>query len=161
MTRFTGGDMADHAKVGKEFAPIVWEIERGKIREFAKAVGDLNPIYLDRDAAIREGYRDMPVPPTFLTVPMMWSSSMPELINDLKINFAMVLHGEEEYEFYEDIYPGDTITGVPRVTAIKEKTSRAGGKMDMVTVEILYTNQDGKKVAKARTLMVERKQEGI
>ena len=152
--------MADHSKVGKEFPPIVWEVERGKIRELAKAIGDLNPIYLDREAAVREGYRDTPVPPTFLTVPMMWSASMPVLINDLKINFAMVLHGEEEYEFLGDIYPGDVLTGIPRVTAVEEKAGSTGRKMDMVTVEIVYTNQDGKEVARARTLMVERKGRG-
>jgi len=149
--------MADHAKVGKEYAPIVWEIERGKIREFAKALGDMNPIYLDKATAVAEGYKDMPVPLTFLTVPMMWSSSMPVLINDLKINFAMVLHGEEEYEYFHEIYPGDTITGVPKVKAIEEKTSRTGRKMDMVTVEIVYANQHGVDVARARTLIVERK----
>jgi acyl dehydratase len=149
--------MADKSKVGKEYAPIVWEVERGKIREMARAIGDLNPIYVDREAARKEGYRDTPVPPTFLTVPMMWSSSMPVLINDLKINFFMVLHGEEGYEYYQDIYPGDIITGIPKVVSVEEKESKAGKKMDMVTVEILYTNQSGDKVGKARTLLVERK----
>jgi len=149
--------MADSTQVGKTFDPIVWEVERGKIREMAKAIGDPNPIYLDRDAAIRAGYRDTPAPPTFLTVPMMWSSSMPVLINDLKINFMMVLHGEEEYEYYRDIYPGDTITGIPKVASVEEKTSKAGKKMDMVTVEILYKNQNNEDVARARTLLVERK----
>ncbi len=149
--------MADATKTGKEFAPIVWEVERGKIREMAKAIGDPNPVYLEMEAAMKEGYRDIPAPPTFLTVPMMWSSSMPVLINDLKINFMMVLHGEEEYEFYREIYPGDTITGIPKVVSVEEKTSKTGGKMDMITVEILYKNQNDEKVAKARTLMVERK----
>ncbi|HNY64272.1 MAG TPA: MaoC family dehydratase N-terminal domain-containing protein [Deltaproteobacteria bacterium] len=149
--------MADRSKVGKEYDPIVWEVERCKIREMAQAIGDFNPIYVDREAARKAGYRDTPVPPTFLTMPMMWSSSMPMLINDLKINFFMVLHGEEGYEYYKDIYPGDIITGVPRVVSVEEKVSKAGKKMDMVTIEILYTNQNGEQVAKARTLLVERR----
>lgn len=149
--------MADHSKVGREYAPVTWEVERGKIRELAKAIGDMNPIYHDRDAAVREGYKDTPVPPTFLTVPMMWSTSMPGVINDLGINFMMVLHGEEEYEYYGEIYPGDVITAVPRVASIEEKTSKSGRKMDMVTIELVYTNQRGEKVARARTLLVERK----
>jgi acyl dehydratase len=149
--------MADKSKVGKEYAPIVWEVERGKIREMARAIGDPNPIYVDREAARKAGYRDTPAPPTFLTVPMMWSSSMPMLINDLKINFFMVLHGEEGYEYYREIYPGDVITGIPRVVSVEEKVGRAGQKMDMVTVEILYTNQDGEPVGKARSLLVERR----
>lgn len=149
--------MADHSKVGKEYAPIVWEVERGKIRELAKAIGDPNPIFQDREAAIKEGYRDTPAPATFLTVPMMWSTSMPFVITDLAINFMMVLHGEEEYEYYREIYPGDVITATPKIAAIEEKTSKSGRKMDMVTVELLYTNQKGEKVARARSLLVERK----
>ncbi|MEA3223722.1 MAG: MaoC family dehydratase N-terminal domain-containing protein [Thermodesulfobacteriota bacterium] len=149
--------MADKSKEGKEYPPIVWEVERGKIRELAKAIGDPNPIYLDREAAVKEGYKDCPASSTFFTVPMMWCSSMPGVINDLKINFAMVLHGEEEYEYYQQVYPGDVITGKPKIAHIEEKTSKSGKKMDMVTVEIIYTNQKGEKVSKARSLLVERK----
>ena len=149
--------MADKSKVGKEYAPVTWEVERGKIRELAKAIGDPNPIYMDKDAAISQGYKDCPAPTTFLTIPMMWSSSMPVLITDLAINFMMVLHGEEQYEYYQEIYPGDVITATPKVAAIEEKTSKSGKKMDMVTIEGLYTNQRGEKVAKATSLLVERK----
>ncbi|HHO74945.1 MAG TPA: MaoC family dehydratase [Deltaproteobacteria bacterium] len=149
--------MADKTKVGKEYPPVTWEVERGKIAELAKAIGDFDSIYLDKEAAIKQGYKDTPAPPTFLTVPMMWSSSMPGVINDLQINFMMVLHGEEEYEYYRQIYPGDKLTGTPKVASIEEKTSKSGSRMDMVTIEILYMDQNGEKVAKARTLLVERK----
>ncbi len=149
--------MADISKVGMEFAPIMWEIERGKIREFALAIGDTNPIYHDREEARKAGYRDCPAPPTFLTVPMLWSGSMPVMIDELKINFFMVLHGEEEYEYYQDIYPGDVITGTPRVTKMEEKTSKSGSKMDMISVEVVYTNQKNERVARSRSLLVERK----
>jgi len=149
--------MADLSKVGTEYPPIIWEVERGKIKELAKAIGDPDPVYLDKEAAIAEGYEDTPAPPTFLTVPMMWCDKMPAIINDLKINFMMVLHGEEEYEYYQQIYPGNVITGIPKVVKMEEKTSKSGAKMDMITMEVLYTNQRGEKVAKARSLLVERK----
>jgi acyl dehydratase len=149
--------MADHTKVGKEYTAVTWEVERGKIRELVKAIGDPDPIYVSKEAALKEGYKDSPAPATFLTVPMMWSSSMPGVINDLAINFMMVLHGEEEYEYYQEIYPGDVITATPKVASIEEKTNKSGKKMDMVTIELLYVNQRGEKVAKARSLLVERK----
>ena len=149
--------MADLSKVGTEYSPITWEVERGKIRELARAIGDPDPIYLDKEAAVAEGYEDTPAPPTFLTVPMLWSDKMPAIINDLKINFMMVLHGEEEYEYYRQIYPGDVITGTPRVTNIEEKESKSGSRMDMVTLEVLYKNQRSEDVAKSRTLIIERK----
>ena len=49
------------------------------------------------------------------------------------------------------------ITATPKIAAIEEKTSKSGRKMDMVTVELLYTNQRNEKVARARSLLVERK----
>ncbi len=149
--------MADLSKAGTEYAPMTWEVERGKIKEMAKAIGDPNPVYLDKDAAIQAGYKDIPATPTFLTVPMMWCGQMPDIINDLKINFMMVLHGEEEYEYYQLMYPGDVITGTPKITKMEEKTSKSGSKMDLISVEVLYTNQRGEKVAKARSLLIERK----
>ena len=149
--------MADLSKVGAEYPPIIWEVERGKIRELAKALGDPNPVYLDKEAAITEGYEDTPAPATFPTVPMMWCDKMPAIINDLKINFMMVLHGEEEYEYYQQIYPGDVITGTPKITKMEEKTSKSGSKMDIITLEVFYKNQRGEDVAKARSLIVERK----
>ncbi|MCK9230004.1 MAG: MaoC family dehydratase N-terminal domain-containing protein [Syntrophales bacterium] len=149
--------MADMSKTGTEYAPIVWEVERGKIREMVRALGDRNPVYRDREIALQAGYKDTPAPLTFLTVPMLWAGDMPGMIDDLKINIMMVLHGEEEYEYYQAIYPGDVISGTPKVVGMEEKTSKSGSKMDMVTVEILYTNQRGEKVAKARSLLIERK----
>jgi len=151
--------MADLSKVGTEYPPIIWEVERGKIRELAKAIRDPNPAYLDREAAVVEGYKDTPAPPTFCTVPtdVGRTRSARLLLTYLKYINMMVLHGEEEYEYYQQIYPGDVITGVPKVVKMEEKTSKSGAKMDMITMEILYTNQTGKNVAKARTLVVERK----
>jgi acyl dehydratase len=149
--------MADRTKVGKEYPPIRWEVERGKIREFVRAIGDRNPIYTDRVAAANEGYRDIPVPPTFMTVPLMFSDSMVGMINDLGINAFRVLHGEEEYEYYRPVHPGDMLTGIPRVASIEEKTNKAGKKMDLITFDIIYANQEGEAVIRERFLLIERK----
>jgi len=149
--------MADKSKVGTQYPPIVWEVERGKIKEMVRAIGDDNPIFQDKQAAIAEGYQDSPASPTFLTVPAMWSAGLASIVMDLNINVAMVLHGEEEYEYYQEIYPGDIITGSTKVLDIEEKTTRSGSKMDLVTTEIIYQNQRGEKVARAKTVIVERK----
>ena len=44
--------------VGHALAPTTFEVERGKIREFAAATGDPNPIYRDRAAAQAEFLAD-------------------------------------------------------------------------------------------------------
>jgi acyl dehydratase len=149
--------MADKTKVGKEYPPVIWEVEKGKIRELARAIGDPNPVYVDRDAAVAQGYKDVAASPTFLTVPAMWCNILATVLIDAEVNVAMVLHGEEEYEYLAEIYPGDVLTGVPRLAAVEEKLSKSGRTMDMVTIEVDYTNQRGEKAARARTLIVERK----
>ena len=149
--------MADKSKVGKEYPPVIWEVEKGKIRELVRAIGDPNPVYVDKNAAIAEGYKDVPASPTFLTVPAMWCNILATVLFDAGVNVAMVLHGEEEYEYLAEIYPGDVLTGVPKLVSVEEKQSKSGRMMDMLTIEVDYTNQRGEKAARARTLIVERK----
>jgi acyl dehydratase len=148
--------MADKSKINYEFPPFTYEVERGKMRELVQAIGDDNPIFLDREAAIKEGYKDIPAFPTFATIPMNWSNMLLNIIADLKINFAMVLHGEEGYEYLQEIYPGDVLTGKLRVVSINEKAGRSGS-MDLVKLETIYTNQKNEPVLKANALIVERK----
>jgi hypothetical protein len=59
----------------------------GKIREMAKAIGDPNPIYLDKEAAIRDGYRDTPVHAHVSHRAHDVELSCPCSSTDLKINF--------------------------------------------------------------------------
>ncbi len=148
--------MADRSMVNKEFPAFTWEVERGKIRELVLAIGDKNPIYTDKEAAVEAGYRDTPASPTFITVPMMWTNVLLDVIRELKINYAKVLHGEEEYEYLQEIYPGDVLKGKMRVVSMDEKSGKSGS-MDLVRLETLYTNQKEELVLKASTLLVERK----
>lgn len=147
--------MADKSAVGKEFPPFTWEVERGKIREMVQAIGDNNPVYTDRDAAVREGYKDVVASPTFITVPPMGTQQGKKIIEALKINYSRVLHGEENYEYYQEIYPGDIITGKTKIVSITTKSGKSG-EMDIITREILYTNQRNEPVMKARSVTVER-----
>jgi len=148
--------MADKSGIGKVYPPFTWEVERGKIREMVLAIGDANPIYRDREAAVKEGYRDVPVSPTFSTVPTFWSNMGAQLLKDLKINYARVLHGEERYEYYQEIYPGDVLTGISKVVDIATKSGKTGD-MDIITQEKTFVNQRNEPVMKATTVIVERK----
>ena len=148
--------MADASVVGKEYPPFQWEVERGKIREMVQAIGDKNPIYVNRDASVQEGYKDSPATPTYITVPVMWTNVLIKIVKDMKINFARVLHGEETYEYLQEIYPGDILTGRMKIVGMDQKSGKAGS-MDIVKVEFTYTNQRNEPVLKATTMIVERK----
>ena len=147
--------MANKEKIGKEFPAFTWEVEKGKIRELVQAIGDNNPIFLEREAAIAAGYKDIVAPATFVTVPMMWTNSLTSTLDDADVKFVNILHGEEEYEYFAEIYPGDILTGQAKITDIQTKKGKSG-EMDLVKIEVNYINQEGKPVLKARTLIVER-----
>lgn len=149
--------MFDKSKIGQSFPPFTIEVERGKIRELALAIGDDNPIYQSREAAQAAGYADVPFFPTASTMFIFWGNTkmMSQLVS-LGINVMRVLHGEEEYEYVAPIYPGDTLTGVMTVVDGKTRKGQDGSSMDIVTVEIRYTNQQGQLVLNAREMIIVR-----
>ncbi len=149
--------MADISKQGMALAPYCLKIERVKIKEFVEAIGDSNPIYVDRETAVSQGYRDTPCPPTFVTLAFQeFTGAYLKAFEELGIRLESVLHGEEEYEYLEEIYPGDILSCIMTFESIVEKTTKSG-KMDLVTLKTTFTNQNGQEVIKARSLIIERK----
>jgi len=55
--------MLDTSKIGHEFPSFTAEVEKGRLKFFAKAIGETNPIYTDEAAALEAGYRALPAPP--------------------------------------------------------------------------------------------------
>jgi acyl dehydratase len=149
--------MADRGKVGLRLPPITLKVEGVKIKELVEAIGDPNPIYRDREAAIAHGYRDTPCPPTFGTLAMQeFCGGYFRAFEALGISLSKVLHGEEEYEYLGEIYPGDVLTCSMTVDSIAEKQTKTG-LMDLVTLRTVFTNQEGREVLRARSLIIERK----
>lgn len=142
--------------VGLEYEPYSFEIEKGKIREFAQAIGDDNPIYFDLDAAKKEGFEGIPIPLTFLQVIDLWGGySFQEKMEKLKLNPVKILHGEQHFEYLKDIYAGDVLTVSSKVINVDIKKGSSGG-MDLITTENQYKNQHGDLVAISRNVTVHR-----
>jgi len=149
--------MFDKSKIGQSFPPFTIEVERGKIRELALAIGDDNPIYQSREAAQAAGYPDVPLFPTAPTLLVFCGNEkMLGQIASLGINLAGVLHGEEKYEYLAPIYPGDVLTGVMTLVDGKTRQGQGGSSIDILTVEIRYTNQHGQPVLNAREVIIAR-----
>ena len=149
--------MFDTSKIGQSFPPFTVEVERGKIRELALAIGDDNPIYSSREAAQEAGYPDVPLYPTSPTTFVFWGNmKMVGQLVSLGINVMRILHGEEEYEYLAPIYPGDTLTGVMTLVDGKSRQGQGGSSMDILTTEIRYTNQHNQPVLNARQVIIVR-----
>ncbi|MDY6968274.1 MAG: MaoC family dehydratase N-terminal domain-containing protein [Spirochaetota bacterium] len=137
--------MVDKSFVGKEYPEFSFEVEKGKVKEFAKAIGDKNPLYYDENAAKEAGFDGLVLPPTFPTVFSMAGGLMEIILGDLKINLAKMLHGGQQYEYLQPIKPGDTVTGKVKIANLFEKEGKAG-TMQFIVLETTYTNQNGEKV---------------
>src|SRR5215472_1707110 len=107
--------------VGRTFPPTEpYEVSRVKIAEFAAAIGDNNPIYRDRAAAQAAGHPDVIAPPTFAIVISMAGSGAALADPGLGLNYAMVVHGEERFEYARPIMAGDVVTAQVTLTEIRD-----------------------------------------
>ena len=142
----------DKSVIGKTGKPFTVPIEWSKVREFARAIRDPNPVYFDPELAKKE-CGGIPVPTTFLQVAAFWqdSESMPSVAFDLR----RILHGEQEFELHRPILVGDVLTGTARIADVYEREGGRGGKMTFMVTEIEYRNQKGEKVAVARSTLIE------
>jgi acyl dehydratase len=138
--------------VGRTFeASAPYEVSRMKIREFATAIGDDNPIYHDKDAAVAAGHPDVIAPPTF---PIVFSlSGAGNGISDpeLGLNYAMVVHGEQRFEYRRPIYAGDELVCTSTITEI-----RSVGRNEFLTIRSDVTSTAGELVCQAYNTIVER-----
>ncbi len=129
--------------IGKTYPPFEYEVGKEKVGEYARAVGEENPVYFDRAAAKEAGFRDVPAPPMFAVVYSWGSVAMAAVDPELEMNLAMLVHGGQEFVWGEPVCSGDVISTVTSVKDISEK-----GGMGFYVFESVSTNQDGQEVAR-------------
>ena len=127
--------------IGKTYPPFEYEVGREKIREYANAVGETNQVYFDRQAARDAGFRDVVAPPMFAVVYSAGSVGPPIFDPDIELNFAMMVHGGQEFVWGEPVVAGDEITTTASVKDISEKDGRG-----YYVFESVSTNQRGEQV---------------
>jgi acyl dehydratase len=136
--------------IGRSFPPSEpYEVSRVKIREFAQAIGDPNPIYRDAEAAKAAGHPDVIAPPTF---PIVVSLGSPALADpDLGLNYAMVVHGEQRFEYTRPMRAGDVVVTTSKITEIKSV-----GNNEKMVVETDIKTVEGELVCTTYNTIIER-----
>jgi len=129
--------------IGKTYDPFDYEVGREKIREYANAVGETNPVYFDRAAAQDAGFRDVVAPPMFAVVYSAGSVGPPIFDPEVGIDFMRMVHGGQEFVWGEPVCAGDTITTETNVKDIYER-----GGMGFYVFESVSRNQDGQEVVR-------------
>ena len=127
--------------VGKQWPPVAYEVGLEKIREYAHAVGETNPLYLDPEAARAAGHRDVVAPPMFAVV-YASPAVLPAFFDpELGMDFARMVHGGQDFAWGPLVVAGDEIT---TSMTLKEIRRRAG--MGFYVFESRSDNQDGERV---------------
>ncbi len=125
-------------KIGKRYPPVVYAVGREKVREYAAAVGESNPLYYDLEAARAAGHDDLLAPPMFVVV-YCSSAFMTALFDpELEIDFAHLVHGAQEFRWHQLVVAGDEIT---TSLSVKDISQRAG--LGFYTFESNSVNQRG------------------
>jgi len=139
----------DKKFVGKEYSAKEYEIGREKMKEYAAALSDMNPYYHDKEFGKRSKYGDNIAPPLFASVYNLMGCADMFFDPELKLNMAMLVHGEQEFEFLKPVKPGDVLTTSGKIVDIQQK-----GSNDLVTFEARSVNQDGDLVTIGRATFV-------
>jgi hypothetical protein len=139
-------------------------VERAPIANFARVLGDSTPVL-----------PDTPAPPTFSFVMAHWgaypdqqppdpvSSNQPggknpmhSIMGELHGKGALVLHGEQEFDYHRPIVSGDVLDGEQSITDIYEKDTDAA-TMTFVVMETRWTDaQSGEPVVTERFNLIAR-----
>jgi len=130
--------------VDKQYPETTYEVGLEKIREYANAVGQAEPVHHDREAARQAGFRDVVAPPMFAVVYSAPALGPAILDPDVGINFAAMVHGGQEFVWGEPVCAGDEITTRAKVQEIYEKDGKG-----FYVFESVSTNQDGDEVVRA------------
>jgi hypothetical protein len=100
--------MIDRKWIGYETPASELALDRTRLRFFAKAIGETDPIYTDPAAARTAGYADLPAPPTFLFAAELDSGAIDTLLGQLDIPLRKLLHGEQSFTYHRAACAGDT-----------------------------------------------------
>jgi acyl dehydratase len=124
------------APVGKSYPPTLYAVGREKIKEYARAVGETDPLHLDHEAARAAGHADVVAPPMFAVVYCSAAMGPAYFDPELGIDFARLVHGGQEFTWGPLVVAGDEITTTVSVASVEE---RAGN--GFFVFESVSTNQ--------------------
>jgi acyl dehydratase len=128
-----------------------YEVGREKIREFAIAIGDMNPAYHDVAAAQALGHRDVIAPPTFAFVVSMRASAIAMFDPGLGLDYSRVVHGEQRFAYVRPVTAGDNLVVVTTIENI-----RVAAGNDILTTRADISTVDGEPVVTTWAVTVAR-----
>ncbi|MBA3741479.1 MAG: MaoC family dehydratase N-terminal domain-containing protein [Sporichthya sp.] len=147
--------MDPQSLIGKALPTFTATAERGRLRFFAKAIGEVDPVYTDVAAARVAGYGDLPVPPTFFYSLELGRPDPHGFLRDIGVDMRQILHGEEGFTYHRVVVAGEELTFRPRIVDYYEK--KGGALRFLVRETQVFAAQE--LVAELRNVIVVRQLE--
>ncbi|WP_329564889.1 MaoC family dehydratase N-terminal domain-containing protein [Kitasatospora sp. NBC_01266] len=142
----------DPSFIGRSYPPTEpYEVGREKIREFAAAIGDANPVYTDPQAAKALGHPDVIAPLTFPFVLSYAAAAQVVADPELGLDFSRVVHGDQKFLYTRPLRAGDRVRVSISIDNIK---SLAGN--DVLTVKGEIADESGEHVVTSVMTLVAR-----
>jgi acyl dehydratase len=126
---------------GKTWGPVTYAVGREKVREYAHAVGETNPLHHDLEAARAAGHDDLVAPPMFAVVYTSPAIGPAMLDPEVGMDFARMVHGAQEFAWGPLVVAGDEITTEVELSDLSER-----GGMGFYVFESRSDNQAGERV---------------
>jgi acyl dehydratase len=149
-------EMKSH--VGETFSLVErMPVEAGKIAEFAEAIGDDDPVFVDStgEAAAERGFEDVPIPTTFTMTKGFWTARQDtEGRPDLGFVDERIVHGEQSFEIERRPVAGDVLRGEGELVDVFEREG-SGGTMTFAVWETRLYDQNDELCVTERSTVIE------
>ncbi|WP_134668272.1 MULTISPECIES: MaoC family dehydratase N-terminal domain-containing protein [unclassified Amycolatopsis] len=129
---------------------VSFDVERGKVREFALATRAADPVHVDRAAAGAAGFPDVPATATHVVAAGHFRDQL-AFVAKLGLAFERVVVGSVKWTYFRPLCAGDSVHGVRRVA---DDTPKRG--MRFVTLETDYLDASGECAVRVREVLIER-----
>jgi uncharacterized OB-fold protein/acyl dehydratase len=134
------------------------EVNQAMIRHWVEAMGDENPVYVDRDAAAASVHGQIVAPPTMLQAWVMrglrlagagrgGGGAQDELMDLLDgAGFTSVVATNCEQEYHREVRLGDHLSATTTIESVSDEKATALGVGHFVTTRVEYRDQHGEPV---------------
>ena len=143
--------MLDRGWIGRELPPLEVEVDRWRLRAFARAIGETGPLHVDDAAARAAGHRGIVAPPTFLFGLSYDMEDQTGFLREMGADVRHILHGEQSFRYHAPVCAGDRLTIRSTITDIYAKK---GGLLEFIVRESAVTDGGGRRMADLREVLV-------
>jgi acyl dehydratase len=124
--------------------PFVRYVNDDSIRHAARAIGDMNPLFIDRAHAAASRFGRQVAPPAFL-YGVTWGAW--DMRRGEGLPGVHGLHSRDRWRYYRPILAGDEINATKQLVGLVEKSGSYAGRSIIQSREFQYFNQQNEKVA--------------